>query len=227
MRQADTLLAFASGPSVALHFMHSVISLFKADMNLRFAADFIIASSPYIHENRNELTRAFLQTDRDWMFMVDNDMVFEPSDVFALLKAAEERGPGIYSAPYPMENGNFVCGPWSPDPDEIAYHPLQKVPDTVVPCGMVGAGFTLIHREVLEAVGEEPWRSVRSTFGEDVSFCWRAKEAGYTPWLVPVHPGHTKTIVFYADKKNTNLHGGEVDLVRVNPTDPMFRAAAQ
>jgi hypothetical protein len=224
--KADTLLGFITGPTVGTWFMHSVIDLFKEDLEVRFAADWVIVMGPYIHDNRNQLTKQFMDTGRDWFFMVDNDMVFKPEDVFALLREADERGPGIYSAPYPMENGNFVVGPWSENGEPV-YHPLAMVPDTVCQVGMVGAGFTLVHRDVFEAVGENPWTSLSGTIGEDVSFCWRAKEKGYIPWLVPSRPGHTKSVVMYADANNTNLHGERVNLVKVDPTDPIFKQFQQ
>lgn len=222
-RKPDALLGFITGPTVGIWFMRSLIDLFKNDADLRFAADYIAAQGPYIHENRNKLTELFLQTDRDWLFMVDNDMVFEPRDVFALLDEAGARGPGIYSAPYSMESGNFVCGPWGADDADIAYHPLASVPEVVCPIGMVGAGFTLIHRTVFESVGAAPWSSIDGTIGEDVSFMWRAKEVGWTPWLVPTHPGHTKSVVLYADGKTTNLYGENINLAKVDLTDPIFR----
>jgi hypothetical protein len=164
--------------------------------------------------------------------MLDNDMVFEPEDVFALLHEGDKRGPGIYSAPYMMENARFVCGPWSTTADKV-YHPLGLVPDVVTPVGMVGAGFTLIHRDVFTAVGPDAFRPLVpeegdqfSFFGEDISFCWRAYEKGIVPWLVPVHPGHTKTVVMYPDNKVTNYQRGEISLERIDPTDKVFQYTA-
>lgn len=224
MAEPDAVLGFVTGPTVGMWFMRSVLELFKADHDIRFAADFMISMGPYIHANRNDLQKSFIEdTTRDWLFMVDNDMVFDPDDVFALLREGDARGPGIYSAPYPMENGNFVCGPWSTTSEDPVYHPLGMVPDEVVQIGMVGAGFTLIHRKVFEAVGPDSFTSIDGKAGEDLSFCWRADKAGYNPYLVPVHPGHTKSVVMYADKATTNLQRGEIDLVRIDPTDKVFQ----
>jgi len=231
-RKSDILLGFVTGPSVGMWFMRSVIMLFKSDPDMRFTADFIISMGPYIHQNRNELQKEFMETDRDWLFMLDNDMVFEPDDIFALVREGDARGPGIYSAPYPMENGNFVCGPWSTTADKV-YHPLGMVPNVVTQVGMVGTGFTMIHRDVFTAVGADAFSPLPveeddefAFYGEDISFCWRAYQAGFVPWLVPSHPGHTKSVVMYADKKVTNLHQGEIDLVRIDPSDKVFQHSA-
>jgi hypothetical protein len=226
----DVLLSFVTGPTVGMWFMRSVLMLFKSDPDLRFTADFIISMGPYIHQNRNELQKAFMETDRDWLFMVDNDMVFEPKDAFALLEEADKRGPGIYSAAYVMENGSYVCGPWSTQADKV-YHPLNDIPLDPFEVGMVGTGFTLIHRKVFEAIGRDAFSPLPFTpedeftfFGEDVSLCWRAREAGFTPVVVPAAvPGHTKSVVMYHDRKTTNLQSQEVDLVRVDPTDKLFQ----
>lgn len=230
MAKADTLLGFVTGPSVGMWFMRSVILLFKRDLDQRFTADFIISMGPYIHQNRNDLQREFMETDRKWLFMVDNDMVFEPEDALRLLEEADKRGPGIYSAPYPMENGNFVCGPWSTEADKV-YHPLGMVPGEPAQVGMVGTGFTLIHRDVFEQLGPDAFTPLPaddrfSFYGEDVSFCWRAYEKGIIPWIVPVRVGHTKSVVMYADEKTTNLHQGEINLVRIDPTDKLFQRRA-
>lgn len=223
-KEPDSVLGFVTGPTVGLWFMRSVLELFKADHDVRFAADFMISMGPYIHANRNDLQRGFLDdTTRDWMFMVDNDMVFDPRDVLDMLEFADEKGPGIYSAPYAMENGNFVCGPWSTTSEAPVYHPLGMVPNEPCRIGMVGAGFTLIHREVFEAVGPEAFTSIDGKAGEDLSFCYRADKVGFTPWLYPSRPGHTKSVVMYPDKKVTNLQRGEIDLVRIDPTDKVFQ----
>jgi len=214
--EGDCHLGFITGPNVSFNFMHSVVNLFKDDWQHRFLADYILVPGPYIHENRNRLVQEFMEAGRDWLFMVDNDMVFEPRDVWALLEEADKRGPGIYHGPYLDETGEVICaGVWTDQ--EQMYHPLQRVPNETKQVGMVGAGFTLTHREVFAAIGPDGWfSSIRPDGGEDVSFCWRAREAGYTPWLVPTSmPGHFKSFLLYASGSLRNLYGEDVDMVQV------------
>jgi hypothetical protein len=218
-REGDSHLGFITGPNVSFNFMHSVVNLFKDDWQHRFAADYILVPGPYIHENRNRLAREFLEAGRDWLFMVDNDMVFDPRDVWALFAVAEEKGPGVYAGPYLSETGEVIVGGvWD---DEVAhvYHPLQYVPSVPREVGVMGTGFMLVHREVLQAVGEDGFSAIRPDGGEDVSFCWRAREAGHTPWLVPdAQPGHFKPFLLYASGNMRNIYGDDVDLVQVeNP----------
>lgn len=217
--EGDSHYGFITGPTVTFNFMLSTFDLMKDDWDHRFAADMIIVPGPYIHENRNRLVQEFVEAGRDWLFMVDNDMVFAPRDVWSLFALADEKGPGIYAAPYLSETGEvIVAGVWSDR--EHLYHSLQYVPNVPKQVGMVGAGFMLVHRDVFTDIGPDGWfSSIRPDGGEDVSFCWRAREAGYSPWLVPdSQPGHFKNYVLYASGSLRNLYGDDVDMVQVeNP----------
>lgn len=217
-RRPDSLLGLISGTSVNIWFMHSVINLFKADPDHRFEADLMLVYGPYIHANRNRLADNFFQTDRDWLFMVDNDMVFAPDDVWVLYEEADRRGPGIYGAAYVVESGTLVAGPWERDVP-YAYHPLVGLPSKPTEVGVVGAGFTLVHRDVFRAIGGDWYTALSPHTGEDVSFCWRAREAGFVPWLVPAsNPGHFKQVALYPHEQVRNMVGDEVNLVETDPT---------
>lgn len=211
----DATLGFITGPSVSYWFMFSVFNLFKDDRGHRFDADMMAVYGPYIHRNRKELQSEFMESGRDWIFMVDNDMFFVPDDVWALFDESK-RGPGIYSAPYVLEDGTMDCGPWTTDQPMI-YHRMGNLPTEPCDVGMVGAGFTLIHRDVFGALGEDAFSALSPIHGEDVSFCWRAREAGFTPRLVPgSKPGHVKQVVVFPDDRVRNMVGGEVNLVEMD-----------
>lgn len=218
MQQPDSILGLITGPSVNFWFFDSVLNLFWNDPETRFAASRLLVFGPYIHSNRNQLQQEFMATDREWLFMVDNDMVFQPDDVWALFAEADKRGPGIYSAPYMIENGVLVCGPWDDQVDKV-YHPMIGLPARPKEVGVVGAGFTLIHRDVFAATGENAYLQVSDAAGEDISFCWRAREAGYTPLLVPkANPGHFKQVALFPHDQVRNMVGEQVNLVEVDPS---------
>lgn len=209
----DSILGFVSGSSVKIWFMYSVFNLFKKDFDQRFAADWLLVYGPYIHKNRNQLVDEFLATDRDWLFMVDNDIVFTPEDVWSVFEVADEKGPGVYAGAYLLEDGSLVCGPWEPTA-EYAYHPMLALPAKPTNVGVVGAGFTLVHRKVYEEIENNWYSEPIPGIGEDVSFSWRAREAGYTPWLVPkANPGHFKELVLYPHNEVRNMVGENVNLV--------------
>jgi hypothetical protein len=216
--QPDSILGFITGSSVNFWFMHSVLNLFKNDVNNRFNADWLLCFGPYIHANRNQMQEQFMETGREWLLSVDNDMVFTPGDVFALYDEAAKRGPGVYAGTYVLENGFQVVGVWNDD-EPMVYHNLVSLPEKPIEVGVVGMGFTLVHRDVFEAIGPGafwPVNEERST-GEDLSFSWRAREAGFTPILVPeCNPGHHKTMVVYPHGSIRNAIGEDINLVELD-----------
>jgi hypothetical protein len=215
-QQPDSILGFITGQTCSFWFMHSVLNMFKNDPENRFNSDWLLVHGPYIHANRNQLQDQFMDIGRDWLLSVDNDIVFTPGDVFALYREADKRGPGIYSGPYVLENGFMVCGVWN-DNEEMVYHNLVKLPEKPTEIGVVGMGFTLVHREVFEAIGPGAFWPMRYDNGEDLSFCWRAREAGYTPVLVPeCNLGHAKGVVVYPHDSVRNSIGDEINLVQLD-----------
>ena len=61
----------------------------------------------------------------------------------------------------------------------------------------------------LAAIGEHA--------GEDLSLSWRAREAGFTPWLIPeCNPGHFKTVTIYPSGTVRNIVGEDINLVQVD-----------
>jgi hypothetical protein len=213
------MVGFISGSSLNIWFMFSLFNMLKDDLlngRNHFGFDWRLVFGPYIHANRNQLQDEFMQTEFEWLFMVDNDMCFEPRDVWLLFEEAKKQGPGIYSAPYIIEDGYLVCGSWDAEVP-MAYHNLVMLPEHPTEIGVVGAGFTLIHRNVFEAIGEKAFASIIATHGEDVSFCWRAREAGYTPVLVPeCNPGHFKQVTLYPDQSVRNMVNENVNLVQID-----------
>lgn len=218
MNAPDSILGFITGPSVSFWFMHSVFNLFKNDPENRFNHDWLMTFGPYIHANRNQIQDEFMATGRDWLFSVDNDIVFTPHDVFVLYDEADKRGPGVYAGSYVLENGFQVVGAWN-DQVPMVYHNLVKLPEKPQEIGVVGMGFTLVHRDVFEAIGPGafwPVNEERST-GEDLSFSWRAREAGYTPVLVPeANVGHHKQVVNYTHGAVRNSIGEDINLVELD-----------
>ncbi len=213
----DSILGFITGPSVSFWFMHSVLNLFSNDVRGRFANSWVLTFGPYIHANRNDLQRQFMDTGRDWLLSVDNDIIFTPGDVFALYDEADKRGPGIYHGSYILENGFQVCGVWNDD-EPMVYHNLVKMPEKPMEIGVIGMGFTLVHREVFEATGPEAFWPINGfSSGEDLSFSWRAREAGFTPILVPAaNVGHQKVNTLYTSGAMRNSIGEDMNLVQLD-----------
>lgn len=155
---------------------------------------------------RNAVFKDFLaNTDAEWLLMLDSDMVFTTQQVGQLIAAADpETNPitgGLY---YQLtQPANPVAGVWE---DGYSRHWRGEEGQGLVPVDMIGFGFTLIHRVVLEEMGE-PWcdNARRGPNGQSMSddfgFCYRAKnELSYPITLnTDVVLGHVKPIVWYGD----------------------------
>ena len=160
--------------------------------------------------NRNEITKSFLETGRDWLLMTDVDIVFSVDDVDALFAAAEEYGPGVYSGVV-MSLGpkgiKPIFGDWLPERQTCKLRDKPPTPgDPDEPMAIVPTAFLLVHRDVFEAIGDGWFDHFKTTdgegrmLGEDVAFCLRTIDKGFPIILVSrSRPGHVKTGVFYPD----------------------------
>jgi glycosyltransferase involved in cell wall biosynthesis len=153
--------------------------------------------------NRNTLVKKALEFDADWLLFLDADMTFPPDLVSGLLSAAAASGSAIVSGTYFKKLPPHPCvsalrlHPEDPQlltPIDINGHGLQTRTTTRAPahatdlveCDVIGLGAALIHREVFDAT-EAPWfeyeiyeKTGERTVTEDVPFCRKAQEAGFT-----------------------------------------------
>jgi len=159
----------------------------------------------HIHAGRNELARITVEQDAaDWLLMIDADMGFAPDVVERLLEAADPVNRPIVGGlafaqksdgPGPLYARRYRCVPtlyrMHETDDEVGFVPLFDYPrDQLVEVDATGAACVLIHRQVFESIQTtSPFRPFdqvivpkgptgRTEFGEDLSFCLRAKAAG-------------------------------------------------
>lgn len=178
-----------------------------------------------IHNGRNKLARTLLdETDSDWLFMVDADMGFGPDTVDRLIAAADPVDRPIVgglafaqksAGAAPFYARRYRCTPtlyrMAETDTEVGFAPWFDYPrDELVEVDGTGAACVLIHRNVLEAIrgqhGDHWFHPVEvpkgpegsTEFGEDLSFCIRARAAGFP---IHVHTGvkttHDKGGVFF------------------------------
>jgi hypothetical protein len=151
--------------------------------------------NPLVDHARSYLASYVLQhsPDANVLVWVDDDIVFNPNDLLELAELCRSGHPligGVYSSRQP---GGIVIGGGMPGESYTYYSDgdIQPVP-------MVGMGFTAIHRSVYEAIGGtlpevsistmggfkgKPYFSCMIEngvyYGEDTSFCLRAKACGF------------------------------------------------
>ena len=143
-----------------------------------------------ISRGRNKLATAFLQSDCDYMLMIDADLEF-PSDALDRLIRDDK---DLIAAPYTSKS--------TPPLWTIRFfdHAMPTYVSGVMPVRFVSGGFTLIKRHVLEKMAKSAARyrdkgewyydffspHIRELFPgepeylpEDWSFCQRANDAGF------------------------------------------------
>jgi GT2 family glycosyltransferase len=170
------------------------------------AQRFEARSAPNVSKARNELVQAFLGTDFEWGLFLDSDMVFPEDTIVRLLMAAEHAETKVVGGLCVMatDEGPIPTIYNHAPPPAITYLHIDYPDDTLVQVAATGAACLLVHREVFEAVAAlypdeaYPWfkevERRRNWMSEDLEFCLRAGEAGYSTYVdTTLHIGHYKS----------------------------------
>jgi len=131
------------------------------------------------HYAADSLARGFLRTDCDSILFIDDDMIFQNSD---LDKMRDDRDGKDYDALMGL------CLSRKPPHKAIIMKnhegggfDVHAIPekDAMVSVGIVGLGFTLIRREVFEDMQEPYFYFGEKGDGEDAMFSINAKKKGF------------------------------------------------
>lgn len=140
-----------------------------------------------IYDSRNSLAKIALNSETDYVLWLDSDMVFKRDILKRLLEHAEN-GKDIVSGLYFRRQP-----PFSP----VLFKELELVDelgrwenyddyprDSVFEIAGCGFGCVLMRTDILADVALEfrKWFNPVNGFGEDLSFCIRAKSLGYKIW---------------------------------------------
>jgi choline kinase len=145
----------------------------------------------YIHDNRNEIVRAAQKVGATHLMFIDSDMTFYPDSIKRLLAHDKDivgvlyntkQTPSYSTIKMVDENGDFISMPG------------EKIPNELFPCFSVGSGFMLIKMHVFDKI-KKPYFEFGDykgqLMGEDVMFCKKANEVGFTIWCDPtIRMGH-------------------------------------
>ncbi len=141
-----------------------------------------------IMSNRNAIAKRFLQTDCEWLLMLDDDviplnnpceMVYADKDVIGM--PAKVRQPGrILNWVVYMKTQDGTRGYMPVDLEHQDPHA------DLLKCDIIGTGCILIRRKVIEAI-KAPFNDIFTEdgirlYGTDFAFCQRATEAGFEVW---------------------------------------------
>ena len=191
---AKILICVPSMDMVATGFAQSLAMLQKGGNET--AIMFEVGS--LIYEARNKLAKQAIAMGADYTMWFDSDMLFKPDTMIRLLAHDATMVSGAYfrrSPPYHLvafDECNAETRKWTDLP----------LPTETVNGGGVGFGCVLIKTEVLFEVAAryKTWFEPFNGFGEDLSFCWRARQCGYDILLDPtITCGHVGHIVVNED----------------------------
>ena len=201
---AKILICVPSGDQVAAGFAQSLAMLQKGGNET--AIMFQVGS--LIYDARNKLAKQAIKMGADYTMWFDSDMIFAPDTMIKLLEHDAPVVSGAYfrrSPPYHLvafDKCDMESREWTD----------LKLPSDTVKCGGVGFGCVLVKTSVLFEVAAkyQTWFEPLNGFGEDLSFCWRARQCGYDILLDPkITCGHVGHIVVNEDFYKAYANGGQ------------------
>lgn len=153
-----------------------------------------------IYLSRNELATAAIQIEADYVFWLDSDMVFKPDTLIRMMETLKANDLDILTGLYFRR-----VPPYSPvlynkiEIDGVAcdFSEFDRIPDELFEVGACGFGCVLMKTDVFFDV-QAKFGNMFSPIGnngEDVAFCWRARQCGYKvicdPSVVCGHVGYS------------------------------------
>lgn len=188
-----TLIAVPCMDQVPAQFAQSLAMLRKVD---ECAVAFQIGS--LIYTSRDNLSKKAITMGADYVFWLDSDMVFSPDTLERMFAAMEKDTivTGLYfrrSAPFTP----VLFDKLEMTKDGCEWSDFETIPDTPTEVGGCGFGCVLMPTEAAVAVSlnfNEMFNPMKGV-GEDLAFCWRARQSGYKivcdPSIQLGHVGHT------------------------------------
>lgn len=191
-----TLIAVPSMDQVPAQFAQSLAMLNKVG---ECAITFQIGS--LIYHSRNELARKAVEMGAEYVFWLDSDMLFDPNTLTDMMQTLHEKKLDILTGLYFRRVAPFTPVLF----DQLTFDEkgvchwsnFDRIPDELFEVGGCGFGCVLMRTEVFFAVVEKFGNMFApiGNVGEDLSFCWRARECGYKIYCDPRvslgHVGHT------------------------------------
>ena len=168
-----------------------------------------------VYTSRNYLALMAMQEEADLIMWFDSDMVFNPDTLLRLLKDIDD-GADFVTGVYYCRTSPFTPTLFSKldiNEEGVAiWDQIEEVPDKglfeVAGCGF---GCVLMKTDMARDVFKKFGRlfSPIGEVGEDLSFCWRARECGYKlmcdPDIPLGHVAHTMvTKDFYKNYKKAS-----------------------
>lgn len=203
-----TILAIPTMGTVTVDFFQSCMHM-ALGQQLMGVVELPKADSSLVYDARNNLAQYAIDAGADYILWLDSDMSFEPDTLLKMQKAIGDKdfltglyfkrrppyGPTIYKelGYKPLEDGMV-------EPVAEAYEDYPK--DSVFEIAGCGFGCVLMKTQMAWAIWQGrglPFSPILG-FGEDISFCIKAREMGYKMYCdSSIKFGHTASITVTED----------------------------
>ena len=191
-----TLIAIPAMDMIHTMFFASVMSLEKPD-----GTEICVSGSSLVYDARNMLAHKAVSEGFDRVLWLDSDMHFTP-DLMKRLSADMDTGLEFVSAVYftrkaPVQPVAYaVCHDTPNASGELVptAESVKNIPSGLFEVEGVGFGACLMTTDLIRRVGRLPFFP-QEGYGEDLSFCRRARAAGAKIWcdgdIIVDHIGQT------------------------------------
>jgi GT2 family glycosyltransferase len=150
-----------------------------------------------IHSARNMLAEQFLETDCEWAFWLDSDMVLPPNTIPVMMRWARKLKAQFLTGIYYQRIGDHKPLVLIRDEEARKYEDEYSHSNICPPEGCkdpfkvhcCGFGAVLMHRDVLAKLARPFFKygyiGEKKDLSEDFYFCIQAKKAGIPLWAIP------------------------------------------
>ena len=191
-----TLIAIPCFDQVPTLFCQSLAMLRKVDECV-----LAMKSGSLVYTSRNDLATMAIQIDADLVLWLDSDMVFDPDILERMTRTLKENDLDILTGLYFRRVHPFT--PVLFDKIEIngdicEWSEFKEIPKGLFEVGACGFGCVLMKTDVFYDVQGKFGNMFApiANNGEDIAFCWRARQCGYKIMCDPsVICGHVRTSV--------------------------------
>ena len=158
-----------------------------------------------IYQARTDLGQIAIREKPDFVLWLDSDMVIPDSLMVELMN--DMKGRDMVTALYHMRRPPYQPVLWSKlrkglTADDTETEVVTEYPEEIFEVEGCGFGAVMMRTEVLETVADRYHALFEPVpgFGEDLSFCLRARACGYTIWCDPrIQVGHKATTIVTRD----------------------------
>ena len=184
-----------------------------------------------VYNARNNLAKQAIKSEADYVLWLDSDMVFAPDLLQRMLSVCLDNKIDFLTAVCfrrkpPYTPCLFEKLERLPDDKGASYTALMSVPDGRFKVGGCGFAGVLMSTDVLMSVAAKFGGRMFDPlpgFGEDVAFCWRARQCGYEIWCDSgIELGHVGQCVVtrgYFEAYNGGANNGNVSKSEISETD--------